>query len=260
MKKIYLLLYIILSFNVYSQNNLYSIEYQFEANLDYSIQSIDQLYYDPQKKISYYKNGNLKTIGETYKAKNANEIVINQESENSDFVYIDINNDLIYNQITPISNTYLTTEKIPFFNWNILKETKTINDIELTKATTSFRGRIYEVWFSYEYPISIGPWKFNGLPGLIFEVIDKSTTYNYSWKLKTLKQSKAVLPFTKSLNRNLINLNNFIAKHKEEFFDNEKSLFLKIGLEATPPSNNDLEKMYQQSLSKEIEKKHEWEE
>ena len=37
-------------------------------------------------------------------------------------------------------------------------------------ATTHFRGREWKVWFSEEIPLSLGPWKLGGLPGLILAV------------------------------------------------------------------------------------------
>ena len=36
-------------------------------------------------------------------------------------------------------------------------------------ATTKFRGREWKVWFTEEIPVSLGPWKLGGLPGLILK-------------------------------------------------------------------------------------------
>jgi hypothetical protein len=56
--------------------------------------------------------------------------------------------------------------------WSIKNETKTILGHTVQKATTQFRGRDYVVWFTSDIPLSNGPWKFGGLPGLILEVYD----------------------------------------------------------------------------------------
>lgn len=48
------------------------------------------------------------------------------------------------------------------------------------KATTVFRGRTYEAWFTPDIPVSDGPWKFSGLPGLILEVHDSKNHYVFS--------------------------------------------------------------------------------
>ena len=40
------------------------------------------------------------------------------------------------------------------------------------QAVCSYRGRDYEAWYAPEIPVSAGPWKFSGLPGLIMSVRD----------------------------------------------------------------------------------------
>jgi GLPGLI family protein len=58
-------------------------------------------------------------------------------------------------------------------NWQISKETKNINNISVQKAVTNYLGRKWEAWFSEQYPIPEGPYKFFGLPGLIIELHDE---------------------------------------------------------------------------------------
>ena len=42
------------------------------------------------------------------------------------------------------------------------------------------RGRNYHAWFAPEIPLNEGPWKFNGLPGLILEVYDTQDHYHFT--------------------------------------------------------------------------------
>jgi GLPGLI family protein len=56
-------------------------------------------------------------------------------------------------------------------NWNFVKETKLIKDFVCNKATVKHRGRDYVAWYTKQIPISAGPYKFSGLPGLILEII-----------------------------------------------------------------------------------------
>lgn len=58
------------------------------------------------------------------------------------------------------------------WDWKIHSETKKIDKFSCQKATVSFRGRNYTAWFTEEIPVSFGPWKFQGLPGLILEVYE----------------------------------------------------------------------------------------
>lgn len=53
--------------------------------------------------------------------------------------------------------------------WVITKETKKISTYQCIKATTNYRGRDWEVWFTTDLVFSFGPWKLHGLPGLILE-------------------------------------------------------------------------------------------
>jgi GLPGLI family protein len=66
---------------------------------------------------------------------------------------------------------YFVVEPISI-KWNFINETKKVDKYLCRKATTSFRGRDYVVWYTDEIPISIGPWKFHRLPGLIVEITD----------------------------------------------------------------------------------------
>lgn len=40
------------------------------------------------------------------------------------------------------------------------------------KAETTYRGRTWNVWYTPDIPVSDGPWKLHGLPGLILKAVD----------------------------------------------------------------------------------------
>ncbi len=63
--------------------------------------------------------------------------------------------------------------------WTIQDSFKNILDYRCQLANCKFRGREYYAWFTTEIPINEGPWKFNGLPGLIMEVYDKNRHYHF---------------------------------------------------------------------------------
>jgi GLPGLI family protein len=74
----------------------------------------------------------------------------------------------LYSDYASAYNTY--EEDIPKQEWQIYEDSVlTILGMECHKATTTFRGRVWEVWFTEELPISLGPWKLGGLPGLILK-------------------------------------------------------------------------------------------
>ncbi|MDD3004388.1 GLPGLI family protein [Flavobacterium sp.] len=68
--------------------------------------------------------------------------------------------------------TYIVRETISKINWAIIPEYKIIGNLKAQKAIGVFRGRKYTAWFTNEIPVNFGPWKFNGLPGLILEISD----------------------------------------------------------------------------------------
>lgn len=67
---------------------------------------------------------------------------------------------------------YQSEEKIDF-NWQIHTERDTtIIELRCLMATTTYGGRDYVAWFAPDVPISDGPYKFCGLPGLIVRIAD----------------------------------------------------------------------------------------
>ena len=84
------------------------------------------------------------------------------------------------------------TDSLHNFNWKLLQDTATINSVFCRKAVCTWRVRNYVAWYAPSIPISNGPWKFGGLPGLIMEVYDtEGMTY---WKMNRLTYSDAIVP------------------------------------------------------------------
>ena len=75
---------------------------------------------------------------------------------------------------------YLYEDAINSQEWNIESDSmKKVLGYECQKATCNFRGRKWTAWFALDVPISDGPWKFCGLPGLIMEVYDWGKQYYF---------------------------------------------------------------------------------
>jgi len=69
-------------------------------------------------------------------------------------------------------NNYLVTDILPSIDWKISSDTVTFGGLHCQKATTHFKGRDYTAWFCPDLPLHVGPWKLNGLPGVIVEAYD----------------------------------------------------------------------------------------
>jgi GLPGLI family protein len=62
-------------------------------------------------------------------------------------------------------------------NWKIINEIKNIGNYNCRKAEVNYLGRSWTAWFTGDIPISDGPYKFNGLPGLVLEICDSENQH-----------------------------------------------------------------------------------
>ena len=64
-------------------------------------------------------------------------------------------------------------------NWQLETDTMTIIGYLCQKAVCQWRGREYEAWYTLDIPVSEGPMKFGGLPGLIMKLSDSQQEWIY---------------------------------------------------------------------------------
>ncbi len=99
-----------------------------------------------------------------------------KKQANLNQVYFSIENKKIY-RLDNLFKNYFFEDAFPDFMWKITNQTKQLDNLNLIKATGYFKGRNYVAWFAPEIPISIGPWKLAGLPGLIVEAADDKNLF-----------------------------------------------------------------------------------
>lgn len=75
---------------------------------------------------------------------------------------------------------YAYIEDLSNFNWKLSDQKRNIAGYDCQKAVASYAGRIWEAWYTKELPVSEGPYKFSGLPGLIIEMNDTKKYYNFT--------------------------------------------------------------------------------
>jgi len=89
------------------------------------------------------------------------------------------NNRLIYNN-NMFNDWYIYEEPLNQINWELTDQKSEHMGHTVQKATTLFGGRFWEAWFTSDIPVSDGPYKFNGLPGLILKIQDSEKHYVFT--------------------------------------------------------------------------------
>lgn len=76
---------------------------------------------------------------------------------------------------------YLMEEALPELKWKITKDTATFSGIACQKAMVSYENKNWTAWFAPSLPFQAGPWKLQGLPGLIVEAFDEHQTIQFQF-------------------------------------------------------------------------------
>jgi len=80
-----------------------------------------------------------------------------------------------------IGLSYLIDEEIPEIKWKITKDTTTLSGLACQKATANYEGKNWTAWFAPNLPFQAGPWKLQGLPGLIVDAFDEQKTMQFQF-------------------------------------------------------------------------------
>jgi GLPGLI family protein len=78
-----------------------------------------------------------------------------------------------------VGETLVIENPIEKIQWTLGDSSIVIGGLSCYKASGNFKGRTYDVWYCPDYPVKAGPWKLNGLPGLIVEATDRTRTVSF---------------------------------------------------------------------------------
>ena len=67
---------------------------------------------------------------------------------------------------------YYYEQELPAIDWQMQDADSVVCGYSCSKAVGEWRGRRWTVWYSMDIPIDDGPWKLQGLPGLILHAED----------------------------------------------------------------------------------------
>lgn len=71
-------------------------------------------------------------------------------------------------------------ETAPVADWQLTDSTVTVCGYPCKKATGTYGGREWNVWYTEEIPVPYGPWKFVGLPGLVIKAVDSDSIHCFT--------------------------------------------------------------------------------
>lgn len=95
---------------------------------------------------------------------------------------------------------YVYTEDLQRPKWELLSQDSIVAGYSCRKATTHYRGRTWNVWYTPEIPVSEGPWQLFGLPGLILEAEDSEHLFSFSCiEIKQTSGRQMAFPQEKSI-------------------------------------------------------------
>lgn len=77
------------------------------------------------------------------------------------------------------SDSYKFKEKLDF-DWKLINKDTVIGGYSCKKAVMNYSGRQWNAWYASEIPLSVGPYKFRGLPGLIMNIKDSDSIFNFT--------------------------------------------------------------------------------
>ncbi|MCI6160501.1 MAG: GLPGLI family protein [Prevotellaceae bacterium] len=78
------------------------------------------------------------------------------------------------------SERYACTEKVEEPVWQLVTDSATtIKEHPCLLATADYRGRKWYAWYAEDIPVSEGPWKLCGLPGLVLRAYDAENQYRF---------------------------------------------------------------------------------
>jgi GLPGLI family protein len=145
-------------------------------------------------------------------------VVLYIKPKHNKFVYKDFEERAIYSIERVEMKPFLVKDSLSFFNWKIENEFKDVIGYKCQKATTFYRGRNYEAYFTTAIPYQTGPWKFCNLPGLILEVYSTDDVFKIEANKLVIKNTAAEIenPFQKNIEK-AISWRAFTTEYKKKY-------------------------------------------
>jgi GLPGLI family protein len=108
-------------------------------------------------------------------------VMVNHHITGSGTEYFQYPNDKKMFRKESLFGSFLVAEALPVIKWQVIGDTASFGGLHCQKATCHFKGRDYTAWFCPDLPVSLGPWKLTGLPGVIVDAYDATGDVRFAF-------------------------------------------------------------------------------
>jgi len=145
------------------KQSLYKLEISKNKSIFYNLTEIERSYLNQERVVDIQKK---KDVNVVWFENSKIDFTYNQK------YYTDFSNDSITFNSNVFTKKIVIKDTFKNMKWELIESSNdsTILEYKCQKAITKFRGRTYEAFFTTQIKSNAGPWKFNGLPGLILSV------------------------------------------------------------------------------------------
>lgn len=200
----------------------YRYTYQIDSNVsDSKKEIIMQLHYNKGK--SQYQSVEKRKSDSVVNATQSTMIFYSYGTINPNNYLIEKNSEYIttYESINGIglngnNELFAYVQPRTIFDWNLHGDTATISGYLCQKATVTFGNRSWVAWFTQDIPVSDGPYKFYGLPGLIVSVYDEDDFFKF--EMLSIQKTKNAWSDLRKIRNDM----NLTEVDQQRFFEERK--------------------------------------
>ena len=122
-----------------------------------------------------------------------------------------------------ILQDYRYVDSLHAQTWTMGDSTREVLGYTCQQATADFRGLRWTAWFATDIPVSDGPWKLGGLPGLILEAYDEGQQHVFTAVgLERVKDEPIIF------NRSFVGNQKFEQTNRIEFLRSKKKSLMDL--------------------------------
>lgn len=114
---------------------------------------------------------------------------------------------------------FLYEEDFETFRWELKDTKEKFGDYNTRLAAINYGGRLWTAWYTTEVPLSEGPYKFRGLPGLIVKMADSKG--HYIFEIVSIERLSEITPIE-------LEEHDYVRTSRERYLRSEENLRMDI--------------------------------